>query len=37
MDEKTSFTVYCLEEHKNAEKLSGKAVIALFNRWGVLD
>jgi hypothetical protein len=37
MDEKTSFIVYCIEEYKSAEKLSGKAVIELFNRYRVID
>lgn len=37
MDEKTPFVVYCLEEYKSAEQLSGKAAIELFNRHGVVD
>jgi len=37
MDEKTPFIVYCLEEFKSAEQLSGKAAIELFNRHGVVD
>ena len=37
MDEKTPFIVYCIEEYKSAEKLSGKAVIELFNRYRVID
>jgi hypothetical protein len=37
MDEKTNFIVYCIEEYKSAEKLSGKAVIDLFNRYRVID
>jgi hypothetical protein len=37
VDEKTNFIVYCLEEYKSAEKLSGKAVIDLFNRFCVID
>jgi hypothetical protein len=37
MDEKTPFIAYCIEEYKTAEKLSGKAVIDLFNRFRVLD
>jgi len=37
MDEKTRFIVYCIEEYKAAEKLSGKAVIDLFNRHRVID
>ncbi|MDR2505870.1 MAG: DUF3791 domain-containing protein [Oscillospiraceae bacterium] len=37
MDDKTRFAVYCVEEYKAAEHLSGKAVIKLFNRHGVLD
>jgi len=37
MDEKTNFIVYCIEEYKSAENLSGKAVIDLFNRYRVID
>jgi len=37
MDEKTDFIAFCIEEYRNAEKLSGKAVIELFNRYRVLD
>jgi hypothetical protein len=37
MDEITDFIVFCIEEYRNAEKLSGKAVIELFNRYRVLD
>ena len=37
MDEKTPFIIYCIEEFKSAEGLSGKAVIELFNRFRVID
>lgn len=37
MDEKTNFIVYCIEEYKSSEKLSGRAVIDLFNRYRVID
>jgi hypothetical protein len=37
MDEKTQFVVYCIEEYKSVEKLSGKAAIDLFNRYRVID
>ena len=37
MDEKTPFIVYCIEEYKNAERVTGKAVIELFNRYRVID
>jgi len=37
VDEKTPFIVYCLEEYKSAERLSGKAAIELFIRHGVVD
>jgi hypothetical protein len=37
MDEITDFIVYCIEEYRDAEKLSGKAVIDLFNRYRVID
>jgi len=37
MDEITIFIAYCIEEYKSSEKLTGKAVIELFNRFRVLD
>ena len=37
MDERTPFIVYCIEEYKTAENLSGKVVIELFDRYHVLD
>jgi len=37
MDEKTPFIVYCIEEYKTAEKLTGKEVIELFDKYRVLD
>ena len=37
MDEKTNFIVYCIEEYKSSEKMSGKTVIDLFNRYRVID
>jgi hypothetical protein len=37
VDDKTNFVVYCIEEYKSAEELSGKAVIELFNRYRVID
>jgi hypothetical protein len=37
MDEITDFIVFCIEEYRSAENLSGKAVIELFNRYRVLD
>lgn len=37
MDEKTNFIVYCIEEYKEAMKMPGKAVIALFNQYRVID
>ena len=37
MDEKIPFIVYCIEEYKTTEKLSGKGVIELFNRYNVID
>jgi hypothetical protein len=37
MDDRTGFIAYCVEEYRSAEKLSGKAVIELFNRYRVLD
>ena len=37
MDEKTHFIVFCIEEYKSAENLTGKSVIDLFNRYCVID
>ena len=37
MDDILPFIVYCIEEYKSAENLSGKAVIELFNRYRVID
>jgi hypothetical protein len=37
VDDKMSFIVYCIEEYKNAENLTGKAVIDLFNRYRVIE
>ena len=37
MDERINFIAYCIEEYKNSEKLTGKAVIDLFNRYRVID
>jgi len=37
MEENTNFIVYCIEEYKAARNLSGREVIRLFNRYGILD
>jgi len=37
MDEKINFIVYCIEEYKSAEDMTGKAVIDLFNTYRVID
>ena len=37
MDEKTPFIVYCIEEYKSAENLTGREVIELFNLYLVID
>lgn len=37
MDYKIDFVVYCIEEYKNAEHLTGKKVIELFNRYRVIE
>ena len=31
------FVVYCLEEYRHAKKLTGRQVIAIFNKYGVYD
>lgn len=35
MDSRTDFVIYCIEEYKSAERLSGKEVVELFNRFKV--
>lgn len=37
MDKTTRFMVFCIEEYKKSEKLSGKQVMILFNKFRVLD
>lgn len=37
MEERTRFAVYCIEEYKAAKALTGRTVIDIFNRYGVLD
>jgi len=37
MDKITKFLVFCIEEYKKSEKLSGKQVISIFNKYRVLD
>lgn len=37
MDQITKFMVFCIEEYKKSEKLSGKQVINIFNKYKVLD
>jgi hypothetical protein len=37
MDEKTAFIVFCIEEYKASHNLTGKEVIALFEKFRVID
>jgi hypothetical protein len=37
MDKITKFIVFCIEEYKKAEKLSGRQVMNIFNKYRVLD
>ena len=37
MSKETAFTVFCLENYKMHQNLSGKQVLALFDRYGVFD
>lgn len=37
MDDRIDFVVYCIEEYKYAEHLTGKKVIELFNRYRVIE
>jgi len=31
------FTIYCIEEYREAKKLTGRQVISLFNKYGLFD
>ena len=31
------FVIYCIEEYRNAKKLTGRQVIAIFNKYNVYD
>jgi hypothetical protein len=35
MEDRTDFIAYCIEEYKDTEKLTGKEVIELFNRYNI--
>lgn len=37
MSKKLPFIVFCVEEYKKEKKLSGKAVIELFNKYSVCE
>ena len=37
MSKEMKFTVFCIENYKAYKKLSGKQVVTLFNRYGVID
>jgi hypothetical protein len=37
MNDKIDFMVYCIEEFKENEKLTGKEAIELFNRYDVIS
>jgi hypothetical protein len=37
MDDTTGFLVYCIESYKHAKNLKGRQVIALFNKYNVMD
>ena len=37
MDNETKFLVYCVEIYKTANKLSGRQVIDIFNKYGILE
>jgi hypothetical protein len=36
MEDRTDFIAYCIEEYKDAEKLTGKEVVELFNRYDII-
>jgi hypothetical protein len=37
MEDRTDFIAYCIEEYKDAEKMTGKDAIDLFKRYGIID
>lgn len=37
MSKETTFTVFCLENYKMHQNLSGKQVLDIFDRYGVFD
>ena len=37
MSKEATFLIYCIEIYKNAKKMNGRQVIALFNRYRVID
>jgi len=37
MDNATKFLVYCIEIFKTAHKLSGRQVIEIFSKYGILE
>ena len=37
MSKETTFLIYCIEIYKNAKKMNGRQVMALFNRYRVID
>ncbi|MDR1917139.1 MAG: DUF3791 domain-containing protein [Synergistaceae bacterium] len=37
MKDEVKFLAYCIEIYKDAKKISGKQVFALFEKYGVLD
>lgn len=37
LERRTDFVVYCIEEYKYAEKLTGRQVFERFRDYGVLD
>lgn len=37
MSKETNFLIYCIELYKNAKNLTGKQVIALFDRYHITD
>ena len=37
MSKEATFLIYCIEQYKNAKKLTGKQVSELFNKYRVWD
>ena len=37
MSKEVKFLIFCIEEYKNAKKLTGQQAMAVFNKYNVID